>query len=1398
MFAAKSSQSCARGKSRRSTPSRYPSHRQQDSRWSVAALEPRLLLAGDAAQGVPATAIAAPTASLSSHVTTQAVLAQAGSSESLRVIKQQSIVFVDADIQDFDQLSDATLSDSEVVLLDSNRCGIEQITQHLARRSNVNAIHLVGHGDDGRIKLGRDAIDASRLEANANQLAAWSASMSATADVLVYGCETGRGDSGARFVHRLASLTGCDVAASTDVTGSSKIGGDWDFERVVGAIESGIAFNVDVRNEYRHVMPITIRAAGQTNDEAMQLLIDGQAVATYLNIGGDADNGVFQEYTYNGVGVSADRVSVAFIGAVYQPQFGYDQNLRIDSIVIDGTEYQTEDPSVFSTATWTPADGITPGFRQSEYLHDNGFFQYAESGGGGSTIVVTANGSDGREDFDLLIDEVVVASYDAIGTTPQEFTYTSSETISIQQVRIEFTNDVFNPVAGIDYNLTIDKVNLDGVDYETEDPSVFSTGSWRPEDGVVPGFRESETLNVFGYFQYGGVASNGSTVVVTASGDQGQENFELQLDGQTVASFNAIGTSQQDFVYQAFDTVTPDRVRVVFTNDVYDPGAGVDYNLNVDKIEIDGQVFQTEAPNVFSTGTWLPADGITPGFRLSETLHVDGYFEYAADTTPSRPIVRINAGGGSYVDSNGDLWQADDYFDGGNVFETTDAIFQTEDDTLYQSERWNQNLSYDIPVENGAYSVNLHFAEIYWEDFGQRVFDASLEGQLIEDDLDIFERARNAFFPGDDNALVITAPQVVVADGILDLDMAASIDNAKISAIELIPVDGPGVLVLQTGSSTLVAEGGSGDNYQIQLNSAPTSNVTVSLQYDSSQVNVSPSSVTFTPGDWQTPKTISLSAVNDNAQEGTQAVAISHAVSSSDGQYNNIAVPNLSVVITDDDVVPIQFNQQTVASVADPTTAAWGPDGRLYVGSTTGVITALTFNDNNQVVSTQEISTLAGLSNNNILGIAFNPFDAPNSTNIYVAHGQLFANGGSAFPETELSPYSGQVSVLSGSNFGSLTPLITGLPVSNHDHGINGMAFDNNGDLYVAVGGNTNAGIENSAIGGIPESPFAAAVLKADITTANFNGAIDYLLDSDFTPPSGLSFDAEDSQTFGDHVSVVGGLDVSVYSSGLRNPYDLVFTRSGLLYATDNGPNNGFGDVSTGPNSQEPVTGAPDELNLLTEGGYYGHPNRTRGDTDPIQNVYFSPYQPTSGGHIAPLAVVPSSTNGIDEYRSEVFGGQLNGQLVIQEYNGPATFVQLASDGQSVVNTETINGVADGLDVLMGPGGAIFGIDFAQDRVTVATPVDNTINGATAYDISIWRAPASGGAEFTIGGVNFGNLANTSVTIGGQAVQLVSVSSNRIKGVLPAFANPGGALLDVVVNSNGSTSVLENAFLPLA
>jgi len=161
-----------------------------------------------------------------------------------------------------------------------------------------------------------------------------------------------------------------------------------------------------------------------------------------------------------------------------------------------------------------------------------------------------------------------------------------------------------------------------------------------------------------------------------------------------------------------------------------------------------------------------------------------------------------------------------------------------------------------------------------------------------------------------------------------------------------------------------------------------------------------------------------------------------------------------------DGPVPISFLRTHIYPLEEVTNAAWGPDGRLYVAQLGGQVTAIEFDEAYNIVSQGTHVGVSEQSNNDLIGIAFNPYDPPTPVRLYLGHGEHWANGGTI--PTEPSPYSGQISTLDGPDFDDPVPLITGLPVSNHDHAINQIAFDNNGDLLISVGSMTNGDPEGS------------------------------------------------------------------------------------------------------------------------------------------------------------------------------------------------------------------------------------------------------------------------------------------------------------------------------------------------
>ena len=150
---------------------------------------------------------------------------------------------------------------------------------------------------------------------------------------------------------------------------------------------------------------------------------------------------------------------------------------------------------------------------------------------------------------------------------------------------------------------------------------------------------------------------------------------------------------------------------------------------------------------------------------------------------------RISAGATeTWEDDNGVVWESDKYYGNkGAVHSVCPAeINGTELDSLYCKDRYFNKWEfsgpyrYDIPVsKDGVYSVKLHFAELFHQTTGERIFDVLVGGKIVAKNLDIFERV------GYLSALVIpvTTPSSI---GTVSIEFVTKKENPKICAIEVI------------------------------------------------------------------------------------------------------------------------------------------------------------------------------------------------------------------------------------------------------------------------------------------------------------------------------------------------------------------------------------------------------------------------------------------------------------------------------------------------------------------------------------------------------------------------------------------------------------------------------------
>lgn len=151
--------------------------------------------------------------------------------------ESREIAFVLNDIQNPDSLAAGLPSHVQVHVLDASGDVLAQIITLLADQTGLSAIHLFGHGSAGSLHLGTTRLNASTLPEFADALARIGTALSDDGDILLYGCDVAQGTAGAELIGRLAQATGADIAASTDTTGASTLGGNWVLEAASGTVD---------------------------------------------------------------------------------------------------------------------------------------------------------------------------------------------------------------------------------------------------------------------------------------------------------------------------------------------------------------------------------------------------------------------------------------------------------------------------------------------------------------------------------------------------------------------------------------------------------------------------------------------------------------------------------------------------------------------------------------------------------------------------------------------------------------------------------------------------------------------------------------------------------------------------------------------------------------------------------------------------------------------------------------------------------------------------------------------------------------------------------------------------------------------------------------------------------
>lgn len=378
---------------------------------------------------------------------------------------------------------------------------------------------------------------------------------------------------------------------------------------------------------------------------------------------------------------------------------------------------------------------------------------------------------------------------------------------------------------------------------------------------------------------------------------------------------------------------------------------------------------------------------------------------------------------------------------------------------------------------------------------------------------------------------------------------------------------------------------------------------------------------------------------------------------------------------------------------------AIGPDGRLYAALISATVDGTFYPGGIRIFKIlpngllEFAHEITALSNRAVVGLEFDPASTPTNPILWVSSNEpLVYPAGSSNPgvfSSEILKLTVQNHNQPGETWTTKT-MVTGLPRSKKDHLSNSFDLGPDGALYMMLGSQSAMGEQDSTWGNRAETALSGAVLRINITALN---ALDQLPYNVYTGSLALNHGQNDTYD----PNAPGAL-VTLYATGIRNAYDLVWHTNGQLYVPTNGSAAGGktpayanntacskranGQAYSGPTnipalpSSGTIATQKDYLFRVVQGGYYGHPNPKRCEwvlnggnsgTTPAGTLV-SEYpeginpDPNYRG-ISWDFGINKSPNGAIEYRSSVFSSALRGKILVVRYSGNDDILVLTPGG---------------------------------------------------------------------------------------------------------------------------------------
>ena len=142
----------------------------------------------------------------------------------------------------------------------------------------------------------------------------------------------------------------------------------------------------------------------------------------------------------------------------------------------------------------------------------------------------------------------------------------------------------------------------------------------------------------------------------------------------------------------------------------------------------------------------------------------------------------------------------------------------------------------------------------------------------------------------------------------------AAYNGIKVSKVEITVTDDETAGVSIAPTKLAIAEGGS-DSYEVVLTSQPSHDVRVTVTHSGDgDIGVDDQELTFTRSDWRTAQSVTVSSSQDDDAIDDTAT-FRHSVTSTDTDYNGIAVSEVAVTAADDETAGVSITpaQLTIA-----------------------------------------------------------------------------------------------------------------------------------------------------------------------------------------------------------------------------------------------------------------------------------------------------------------------------------------------------------------------------------------------------------------------------------------------------------------------------------------------------